>query len=106
MNQRIVHAVLRQEPEIDFQTALQADLEGLDDLAVLRLASEQSRVLVSHDKKTMPYHFAAFLEESTSAGVVLVPQSYPTAQAAADLVLIWTASEAEEWKNRIGYLPL
>ena len=106
LNQTVVQAVLRQEPEIDFQTAPRADLEGLGDLAVLTLAGKQNRLLVSHDKKTLPYHFATFLEENTSAGVILIPQSLPIAQEAANLILIWSASEAEEWKNRIGYLPL
>lgn len=106
LNQVIVQAVIRQEPSIDFQTATKADLAGLDDLAVLALAAEENRILVSHDRKTMPYHFANFLERQTSAGVILIPQSLSLAQAAEDLILIWSATETEEWENRIGYLPL
>ena len=50
----IVDATLRREPSIDFQTALTAGLDGLDDELVLGRASEQGRILVSHDKRTMP----------------------------------------------------
>ena len=50
----IVDATLRREPRIDFQTAQAARLDDLDDEAVLRLAASQSRILVSHDKRTMP----------------------------------------------------
>jgi hypothetical protein len=35
LNQQIVARVLRREPMIDFQTAAQANLHGLDDITVL-----------------------------------------------------------------------
>ena len=40
LNQIIVKATLRLEPSIDFQTAHAADLAGLSDPAVLKLATE------------------------------------------------------------------
>ena len=75
----IVDATLRREPRIDFQTAQAARLDGLDDEAVLRLAASQSRILVSHDKRTMPAALASFVASGgTSPGVLLViPQSAP-----------------------------
>lgn len=54
LNQAIVTGVLRQEPTIDFQTALAAGLEGVKDSEVLAIAAQQRRILVSHDRKTMP----------------------------------------------------
>jgi hypothetical protein len=50
----IVDATLRREPRIDFQAAQAARLDDLDDEGVLRQAASQSRILVSHDKRTMP----------------------------------------------------
>lgn len=106
LNQVIVQAMIRQVPNIDFQTATRAGLAGLDDPEVLALAASEGRVLVSHDRKTMPFHFAAFVEEQTSAGIIVLPQSLPIAQAVEDLILVWSATEAEEWEDRIGYLPI
>ncbi len=106
LNQVIVQAVLRQTPEIDFKTAVQAELEGVDDLEVLALAAKESRVLVSHDKKTMPHHFANFTRHHESSGVIIIPQSLAISKAMEELILIWSATEAEEWKNRIGFLPI
>lgn len=57
----IVDATLRREPRIDFQTAQAARLDDLDDEAVLRLSAAQSRILVSHDKRTMPKALASFV---------------------------------------------
>ena len=48
-SQRIVSAVRRREPTIDFQTARALGLRGLDDLNVLALAAREGLVLVSHD---------------------------------------------------------
>jgi len=106
LNQIIVKAVLRREPGIDFRTAQAARLSGLSDQEVLARAAEEDRLLVTHDRKTMPRHFAAFIRSRTSAGVLIVPQKRPVALAVEELVLIWAASEAEEWTNRIYTLPL
>ena len=61
LNQIIVKATLRLEPSIDFQTAQAAGLAGLDDPGVLKVAAVQGRILVSHDRRTMPTHFGQFI---------------------------------------------
>lgn len=99
-------ATLRREPSIDFLTADAADLSGLKDPEVLAVAARGGRVLVSHDQKTMPRHFADFIAHTPSPGLLLIPQHLPIAAVVEDLLLIWFASEAEEWVNRIRYLPL
>jgi len=57
LKQLIVAATFREEPAIDFKTAQSAQLDRLDDLTVLRRAASEGRILVSHDKHTMPRHF-------------------------------------------------
>jgi len=107
LNEGIVVGCLRREPTMDFLTANEADLEGVPDPAVLALASEQDRILVSHDFQTMPRHFGDFLQAGASSpGVLLVPQYLPIGEAVDELVLIWNASDADEWENRILGIPL
>jgi hypothetical protein len=65
LNQAILLATVRRFPRLDFQSATDAGLAGLTDLAVLALASEQGRILVTHDKRTMPLHFATFIDCSS-----------------------------------------
>ena len=67
-NQIMVKAILRREPSIDFQTAHAAKLTGVRDEAVLAVAAKDGRLLVTHDRKTMPRHFATFIGSATSAG--------------------------------------
>jgi siroheme synthase (precorrin-2 oxidase/ferrochelatase) len=79
----------------------------MSDSDVLALAAVQRRVLVSHDVGTMPSHFRAFKEAGKhSAGVFLVSQSLDVGAAIDDLLLIWLATEASEWEDRIVWLPL
>lgn len=106
LNQIIVKATLRREPTIDFQTAQIARLSGLKDEEVLAIAAKEDRLLVTHDRKTIPHHFTKFIMSQTSPGVLIIPQKLPVANVIEDLILIWATSEAEEWINRIYYLPL
>ena len=107
LNKAIVSGVLRREPSLDFLTAQAAGLRRMIDPEVLALAAEQQRVLVSHDVGTMPTHFHVFTTAGKrSAGVFLIPQSLDVGTAIDDLLLIWLASEATEWENRLEWLPL
>ena len=91
---------------MDFRGAAQAGLEGIPDHEVLAAAAKAGRILVTHDIRTMPKHFADFVQSAASAGVLLVSQQLPVQDAVEQLVLIWAASEPEEWINRICALPL
>ncbi|HXG68185.1 MAG TPA: DUF5615 family PIN-like protein [Blastocatellia bacterium] len=102
----MVRKRLRREPEIDFQSAVAAGLAGLPDPEVLALAASEGRLLVSHDESTMPQHFADFITSQTSAGLLIVSQELPLNLVVEELVLIWAASTADEWVNRICYLPI
>lgn len=105
-NHAIVKGCRRCEPAMDFLSANEAKLEGVPDPDILALAAEQDRILVTHDRQTMPHHFGAFLMTGRSSpGVFLVSQHAPIGEVVDALVLIWAASDAEEWKNRILNIP-
>ena len=98
--------VLHRELTIDFQTAFAAGLESVKDPEVLAIAAEQERILVSHDRKTMPSEFTSFIVSNQSSGVIIVSRKLPTEVIIEELILIWAASSAEEWISRIAKLPL
>lgn len=106
LNQIVLVATVRREPAIDFRTALAGALANLNDKEVLAAAARDGRVLVTHDHRTMPRHFAEFIASQTSPGLLVVPQHLSVAMVADDLLLVWLATEAEEWINRICFLPL
>jgi len=103
-NQLILRAFKRREPSADFRTATRATLAGLSDPEVLEMAADEERILVTHDAKTMPGHFADFISRRSSPGVIIVPQHLPIGEVAEHLLLIWSATEPEEWVDRIYWL--
>ena len=107
LNRLIVAATYRREPAIDFQTAQTAQLDYLDDETVLHLAAAEGRVLVTHDKRTLPTHFASFLGKGNhSPGVLLViPQDAPLRTVVDTLVLIWADDRPEDWENAVTVIP-
>src|SRR5687768_13697397 len=105
-NHKIVVGLRRRESAVDILSAHEGGVIGVPDPEVLIAASESSRILVSHDRKTMPGYFARFHETRSSPGIIVVSQSLDIGTAIEDLLLIWAATDAEEWAGRIGFVPL
>jgi hypothetical protein len=105
-NAKIIAGLLRREPAIDFQTAGAAEVWGLPDPGVLSIAAREGRILVSHDRETMPSHFSRFIKDSPSPGLLIVDQRMGLGDAIEQMLLIWACSDADEWIGRVGYIPL
>lgn len=101
----IVQGLRRREPSIDFMTAHEAELSGIDDLDVLVLAASNGRVLVSHDVSTMPEAFSQFIQKQTSPGVILISQELSYREAIEGLRRVWADTQAEDWQNVLSFLP-
>lgn len=111
LNETILRVFRREEPAAKFQTARAAELEGLADPEVLTVAQQEERLLVTHDARTMPGHFGAFLEKAkrrgeTCPGVLIVPQHQRVRSIVDELLFIWATTEARDWRGRIAFLPL
>ena len=106
----IIEGLRRKQPEVDILTAVEVGTLGRPDPAVLAHALEHGRIVLTHDKRTMPQHRGAFLltlaPGQHSPGVFVVPQRMATGPAIEELLLIWEASEPGEWRDRVTYLPL
>ena len=97
-NEDIVAGILRRESRVDFRTAGQAGLRGLDDLQALAMAAKEGR-------KTMPRQFADFIQGNTSPGLFIVSQKADLLSVIEALICVWAASEAEEWVDTICTIP-
>jgi hypothetical protein len=69
-NQKIVLGLRRRELAVDFQDAHAAGVIDVADTGVLHKAADLGRILISHDRKTMPGHFARFLNIRSSPGLI------------------------------------
>jgi hypothetical protein len=95
-NHKIVRGFRRREPSVDFLSAFDGGVIGIPDPDVLQIAVESSRILIPHDRRTMPGHFVHFVATQSSPGVIIVSQDLDIGAAIEDLLLIWAATDAEE----------
>jgi len=105
-NQKIVLGLRRREPVVDVADARAGGVIGVPDPDVLHKSADRGRILISHDRRTMPAHFARFLDGRSSPGLIIVPQDLDIGLAIENLLLVWAASDAEEWTDKVGFLPL
>jgi Domain of unknown function (DUF5615) len=75
VDQNIVDGILRWQPGVDFRSATAANLHGLSDLEELRLAADEGRILITHNRKTIPYAFGKFIAIRTSPSVMILPSA-------------------------------
>lgn len=54
----------------------------------------------------MPGHFEQFTRTTPSPGVLVVREGTPIRTAIEEIVLIWTASDVDDWVNRLVWIPL
>jgi predicted nuclease of predicted toxin-antitoxin system len=102
----ILRGLIRRIPQPDAVTAFEIGMSAATDSQLLTWAAQDGRIIVTHDRKTMPTHAAALMGEGQNiAGLIVVPRSLPLQQVIEDLELMITCSENDEWANVIRYLP-
>ncbi len=107
LNEHIVDGVLRREPAVEFVRARDVGMHDRPDPDVLDYAADHGFVVVSHDMNTMPGHAQARMAgRKQVAGLFMVQQTQPIGPIIDSLILICSASEAEEWCDRICFLPI
>lgn len=85
----------------------EAPAKGTQDPQLLSWCASAGCVLLTLDRRTMSAHFAAFLAAGhRSAGVILAQGRANLNEVIEDLAIIVGASSAEEWIDRLEYLPL
>ena len=89
LDQVILRGLLLRIPNLDVVTAHQANLSDASDPELLAWASQQKRIVVTHDRRTMPYHAADQLARGERvAGIIIVSRRLPVSQVIDDLEII------------------
>lgn len=102
----IVDGLSRVDPRIDIQSSDESGLRGAPDSKVLSVAADTGRVLLTHDRRTMPHYFARFILSRDSAGVIIVAQNVGIRVAIEEIYLIWAVEDSTAWRNRISDVPI
>jgi hypothetical protein len=103
----ILRGLLQRIPNLDAVTALEIGLSQAPDLELLAWADEAERIIVTHDRKTMPAYATNRIKETKRVfGVFVVPRRMQIVEVINDLEIMITCSEQHEWINVVRYLPL
>jgi len=106
-NNDLLRALRRRRPAVDVVRAQDVGLSGQPDPAVLAWAAEHGRVLLTHDSATLVGHALARVGAGQAmTGVLVAPQRAAPAAIVDDLELIDAVGIAEDWIDRVVYLPL
>ena len=89
----IIRGFLRRQPLLDLVTAKEAGLSGADDRALLRWATDQKRVTLTHDAQTLAgFAYDRVKQGLPMSGVIEVGGGLPIGLVIDDLSLISHAS--------------
>lgn len=103
----IVRGLLLRRPDLDLVRVQDIGLGGTDDPAVLTRAAEDNRILLTHDRATMPdFAYARVAAGQPMPGVFVLSDRLSVRQAIDELSLIALCSEQSEWAGLVLYLPL
>lgn len=102
-----MRGLLLRRPDLDLNRAQDVGLEEADDLTVLAWAAANNRIVLTHDRATMPdFAYARVVAGQPMPGVFIVPDRMAVRQAIGELLLIEACSEQAEWAGLVVYLPL
>jgi hypothetical protein len=80
---------------------------GTPDPAILEWIERNGYILISQNRRTIPDHLRDHLAAGRHVpGIFLLRRRCSLGQLIQDLLLIWSVSEPNEYRDRIEYLPL
>lgn len=80
---------------------------GTLDPVILEWCSQNTFILVTYNRASMPVHLRERLDSGERAsGIFVLRPSLTLDQIVQELTLIWAASDAEEYADLIWYLPI
>jgi|SRR5215213_9619567 len=107
VDNRILGVLKSRLPDLDYVLVKQIGMSGASDLELLKWAAIKTRIIVTHDKKTMiPYAQRLLRIGEPMAGVIFVPEQMAIGRAISDLKLTVACLSETDMKDRIEYLPL
>ncbi len=98
---------IRGQPNLDLIRVQDVGLQEVDDPIILSWAANSERIVLTHDRATMPdFAYERLVREEPMTGLFVVNDRIPIRQAIDELLLVIDCTEQEEWKGIVLYLPL
>jgi predicted nuclease of predicted toxin-antitoxin system len=106
-NGDIVRGLFLRHPDLDLLRVQDVGLEETEDPDILEWAAVKNRIILTHDRATMPdFAYVRVVKGQPMPGVFVVDDHMAVRQAIEEILLIEHCSEQAEWNGLIAYLPL
>ncbi|MEO1396054.1 MAG: DUF5615 family PIN-like protein [Cyanobacteria bacterium J06634_5] len=106
-NGDIVRGLRLRQPNLDLVRVQDVGLQEVDDPAILVWAAEHDRILLTHDRATMPdFAYERLVREKPMQGMFVINDQMSIRRAIDELLLLVDCSKQEEWEGIVLYLPL
>lgn len=103
----IINGLFIRRPTLDLVRVQDVGLMEEDDPVILEWAANHNRIVLTHDRATMPdFAYARIVADEHMAGLFVFTNRISIGQAIDDLLLLDECSEQSEWFNQVLYLPL
>jgi hypothetical protein len=103
----IVRALRRRHPGLDVVRVQEVGLAGVPDPDVLEWAAQEGRQVFTRDRSTMTAHaYDRVAGKLAMPGLFVIPERMPIGQAVTELETIALASDPDDWRDLVIFLPL
>lgn len=106
-NGDIIRGLLLSQVDLDLIRVQDIGLQAVDDPSILEWAATNNRIILTHDRATMPdFAYERLVKGVQTSGLFVVNDRMSIRQAIDELILIGGGSEQAEWSGIVLYLPL
>ena len=103
---RVLRGVKRRIKSLDMLVAQKVGISGVNDPALLAWAAEQQRIVLTHDRQTLPKHaYERVRAGLRMPGVIVVSDTLPVGVAINLVTLYIECGRAEDFENQVVFLP-
>jgi predicted nuclease of predicted toxin-antitoxin system len=103
----ILRGLYRRRPELDVVRVQDMGLSATSDPDILEWAAAEDRILLTHDRDTMPnFAYDRVRTGQPMPGVFLVSDLMPVGQAIDEILLAVDCLSPEECKDFVRFFPL
>lgn len=103
----VVRGLLFRQPDLDLVRVQDIGLTGASDPGLLAWAAENNRIILTHDRATLPdYAHQRLTAGKTMSGVFVLNDRFLVREAIEEILLIVRCTDQGEWAGRVAHLPL
>ena len=107
LNGDILRGLFLRRSTLDLVRVQDTPLVGAPDPAVLAWSAENNRVILTHDRATMPaYALERMSHAESMPGLLVINDRYPVGEAIQEILLLDECTDHKDWLNLVVYLPV